>query len=134
MKTEIIYKTDVVPEVEQIVALYDQAELPRPTADGERIRKMFENSDVIVTAWDAEKLVGAARSVTDWVWCCYLSDLAVNPDYQKSGIGKKLIELTREAVGDEAMILLLSVPSAMEYYPRVGFAKENRAFSINRRR
>lgn len=93
---------------------------------------MFENSDLVVTAWDKEHLVGVCRSITDWVWCCYLADLAVDPDYKKNGIGKALIGVTKEKVRPQAMILLLSVPGAMEYYPKVGFAKENRAFMINR--
>jgi ribosomal protein S18 acetylase RimI-like enzyme len=129
---EIIYKFDVVPTPDQIVKLYDQAGLPRPTADKDRIRTMFENSNLIVTAWDGSTLVGVSRSITDWAWSCYLADLAVDPNYKKSGIGKKLIDLTKEKVGEQVMILLLSVPTAMEYYPKVGFTKEDRAFAIYR--
>ena len=129
---EIIYKFDVIPTAEQIIELYDNAGLPRPTNDKERIEKMYENSNLIVTAWDNEKLVGVSRSITDWVWSCYLADLAISPDYKKSGIGKKLIDLTKEKVGEQTMILLLSVPTAMEYYPKVGFIKEDRGFTILR--
>lgn len=129
---QITYKADVLPAAEQVIDLYEKAGLPRPTKDKERIRQMFEHADLIVTAWDDDKLVGVARSITDWVWCCYLSDLAVDPGYQKSGIGKGLVELTRSTVGEQCMILLLSVPTAMEYYPKIGFAKEDRGFMINR--
>ena len=94
---------------------------------------MFENSDLIVTAWNGSKLVGVSRTITDWVWCSYLADLAVSPDYKRSGIGKKLIELTKERVGEQSMVLLLSVPTAMKYYPKVGFSKEDRAFIIHRK-
>ena len=93
---------------------------------------MFENSDLIITAWDEDKLVGVCRTITDWVWCSYLADLAVSPDYKRSGIGKKLIGLTREKIGEQSMLLLLSVPTAMDYYPKVGFVRENRAFTIHR--
>ena len=129
---EVIYKFDIVPTAEQVIELYDNAALPRPTNDPLRIKKMFENSDLVVTAWDEDKLVGVCRTITDWVWCSYLADLAVSPGYKKSGIGKKLIELTREKVGEQSMVLLLSVPSAMDYYPKVGFKKEDRGFSIDR--
>src|SRR6187402_304480 len=105
---EIIYKFDRIPTAEQVIELYDKAGLPRPTDDKHRIQKMYENSNLIVTAWDNEKLVGVSRSITDWVWSCYLADLAISPDYKKSGIGKKLIELTKEKVGEQTMILLLS--------------------------
>jgi predicted N-acetyltransferase YhbS len=129
---EIIYKFDVLPEVEKIIELYDNAMLPRPTNDKERIKKMYEKSDLIITAWHNEKLVGVSRSITDFVWCCYLADLAINTEYQKFGIGKKLINITKEKVGEQSMILLLSVPTAMDYYPKVGFTKDDRAFSIPR--
>jgi predicted N-acetyltransferase YhbS len=93
---------------------------------------MFQNSNLIITAWDKDKLVGVSRTITDWVWCSYLADLAVNPDYKKSGIGKKLIDLTREKTGEQSMLLLLSVPTAMDYYPKVGFSKEDRGFIMHR--
>ncbi len=117
---------------EQVAPLYDKSGLPRPTKDTERIQKMFDNSNLVVTAWDNDKLVGVSRCITDWVWCCYLSDLAVDPGYKKSGIGKRLVELTKETLREQSMILLLSVPTAMEYYPKIGFAKEDRGFLINR--
>jgi predicted N-acetyltransferase YhbS len=129
---EIIYKFDIVPNADQVIELYDKAGLPRPTNDKERITKMYENSNLIITAWDNGKLVGVSRSLTDFAWSCYLADLAVNPDYKKSGIGKKLIELTKEKVSEQSMILLLSVPTAMEYYPKVGFSKEDRGFIMHR--
>jgi ribosomal protein S18 acetylase RimI-like enzyme len=132
MSAQISYRVDVVPTAGQVIELYDDAGLPRPTHDPQRIRTMFENSDLIVTAWDSAKLVGVSRTITDWAWCSYLADLAVSPAYKRSGIGRKLIELTREKIGEESMTLLLSVPTAMDYYPKVGFVKEDRAFIIHR--
>jgi ribosomal protein S18 acetylase RimI-like enzyme len=130
--SKIIYKFDIVPTAEQVIELYDNAGLPRPTHDPQRIRAMFDNSDLIITAWDENKLVGVSRTITDWVWCSYLADLAISPAYKRSGIGKKLIELAREKIGERSMLLLLSVPTAMDYYPKVGFVRENRAFIIHR--
>jgi len=132
MIEEIAYKFDAIPTPEQVIELYNEARLPRPTHDPKRIRAMFENSDLIVTAWDENKLVGVSRTITDWVWCSYLADLAVSPEYQGSGIGRKLIELTRAKIGEQSMTLLLSVPTAADYYPKVGFVKEDRAFIIHR--
>ena len=129
---EINYKTGILPTADQIIELYDDAGLPRPTNDKERIQKMFENSNLVITAWDNELLVGVSRSVTDWVWSCYLADLAVRTGYKKSGIGKKLVELTKKSAGEQSMVLLLSVPSAIEYYPKIGFIKQESSFIINR--
>ncbi|WP_428660987.1 GNAT family N-acetyltransferase [Runella sp.] len=129
---EITYRLDITPTPEQVIELYTNSGLKRPTNDRERIQKMFDNANLIATAWDGELLVGVSRSITDWVWSCYLADLAVRHDYKKAGIGKKLIEMTKEKVGEQSMVLLLSVPTAMEYYPKVGFTKQESSFIINR--
>ncbi|HKX85388.1 MAG TPA: GNAT family N-acetyltransferase [Flavobacterium sp.] len=132
MEVTITYSFDKIPTADQVIHLYDIAGLPRPTSDKARIQKMYDSSNLIVTAWDNDQLVGVSRSITDWVWSCYLADLAVHPDYNKSGIGKRLVALTKEKLGDESMVLLLSVPTAMEYYPKIGMLKEDRAFTILR--
>ncbi len=128
----IDYSFDKRPTADQIIELYDSSGLPRPTNDRERIQKMYDSSNLIVTAWYNDILIGVSRSITDWVWSCYLADLAIHPDYKKGGIGKKLVQLTKEKLGDQSMILLLSVPTAMEYYPKIGMIKEDRAFTILR--
>lgn len=130
----IIYKIATTPTADQVIELYDNAGLPRPTNDKERIEKMYKNSNLIVTAWDNDILVGVSRSITDWAWSCYLADLAVREGYQKAGIGKKLVELTKKEVGEQTMVLLLSVPTALEYYPKIGFTKQESSFIIHRTR
>lgn len=129
---QIAYKTDIMPETAAIVDVYESAGLNRPTKDQSRIAGMYVHSNLIVTAWDEEKLVGIARSLTDFCYSCYLSDLAVRKEYQKQGIGKKLISVTKEKIGERTMLLLLSAPTAMEYYPKVGFEKVNNGFIIKR--
>ncbi|MBC7537128.1 MAG: GNAT family N-acetyltransferase [Ferruginibacter sp.] len=128
----ITYTHSVLPSPEQVIELYNNCGLSRPTDDKPRIKRMFENSDLVVTAWNNEILVGVSRCITDWVWSCYLADLAVRKEYKASGIGRKLIEYTKEKLGEQSMLLLLSVPTAMEYYPKVGFAKQESSFIINR--
>ncbi len=129
---DILYKTGVVPTAEEIIELYDRAALPRPTNDKARIEKMLDHANLLITAWDKDKLVGVSRSITDFSWCCYLADLAIHPAYQKHGIGKRLIRMTKEKAGEQSMVLLLSVPTAMEYYPKAGMEKLNNAFILNR--
>jgi N-acetylglutamate synthase-like GNAT family acetyltransferase len=129
---EIAYKLDTIPDTGIIIELYNSSGINRPTTDKERITKMYSNSNLIVTAWDKDKLVGISRSLTDFCYCCYLSDLAVRKEYQKYGIGKKLISLTKENIGDQVMLLLLSAKTAMDYYPKVGFQKVDNGFIIKR--
>ena len=129
---KITYRNDIVPGIDQIVDVYNSSGINRPITDRERIQKMFFNSNLIITAWDKEMLVGISRSVTDFCLCCYLSDLAVRKEYQISGIGKKLIELTKSIIGEQTSLILLSAPTAIDYYPKVGFQKIDNGFIIKR--
>ncbi len=129
---KITYKTDVTPSTEAIIDVYDSSGINRPTHDPERITRMYAGSNLIITAWDGDVLVGVARSVTDHCYCCYLSDLAISQNYQHAGIGKQLVALTKETLGEECMLLLLAAPSAMEYYPKIGMDKLDNAFMIKR--
>jgi len=92
----------------------------RPANDLPRLEKMLRQADVIVTARDGGQLVGISRAITDFAYCCYLSDLAVDAAYQRQGIGKRLIEETRIRAGESATLLLVAAPAAEDYYPRIG--------------
>ncbi len=92
----------------------------RPVGDMARLDKMLRQANVIVTARNGVKLVGIARAITDFSYCCYLSDLAVETACQKQGIGKRLIEETHKAAGMQTTLLLVSAPAALEYYPKIG--------------
>ncbi|HKI79129.1 MAG TPA: GNAT family N-acetyltransferase [Ignavibacteriaceae bacterium] len=129
---DIIYKNNVTPSVDKIIELYKSSGLPRPVNNKERIKKMYDNSNLVVTAWDGDLLVGISRSLTDFCWSCYLADLAVMHEYQGKGIGKKLVDLTKDEIGEQTMLLLLSVPTAMEYYPKIGLNKVENGFIIDR--
>ncbi|SFU45173.1 Acetyltransferase (GNAT) domain-containing protein [Pustulibacterium marinum] len=130
----IVYKLNVIPDVKAIIEVYNSSGINRPTHDVERIKKMYANSNLVITAWEEDKLVGISRSMTDFCYSCYLSDLAVHGDYQHLGIGRKLISFTQKEIGEETTLLLLSAPSAMEYYPKVGFTKAENAFLIKRQK
>jgi predicted N-acetyltransferase YhbS len=93
----------------------------RPVNDPKIIAAMLRHADLLSTAWSDDKLVGVARSVTDFEYCCYLSDLAVDEAYQNRGIGKELIAQTKSRLGSKAFIILLAAPAAREYYPKIGF-------------
>ena len=101
----------------------------RPVEDFERIKSMVENANLIITARDGNRLVGVARSVTDFVYCTYLSDLAVDDEYQKKGIGKELIRLTKKET-PKAITILLAAPKAEGYYPHIGMTKHNACFLL----
>jgi len=104
----------------------------RPVDDKACIEGMLKNADIIITAYDNEKLIGVARSITDFHYCCYLSDLAVDKHYQQLGIGTKLIDMTQQQLNEKCKIILLSAPSAREYYPKVGFTQHPSAWTLAR--
>ena len=92
----------------------------RPVEDRATMEGMLAGADVLVTAWDREKVVGVSRAITDFAYCTYLSDLAVDVAYQRQGIGRQLIERTHQAAGLATSLILLAAPAAQEYYPRIG--------------
>lgn len=94
----------------------------RPVDDRECISAMLEHGNLLVTAWnDRDELVGIARSVTDFNYCCYLSDLAVDASCQRQGIGRDLIRHTLAHLGPHCKLVLLAAPKAVDYYPHLGF-------------
>ena len=127
---ELTYTTKKLISVESYVDLISSTSLKdrRPLNDYDRIEQMLKKASLTVTAWDGNELVGIARSVTDFAYCCYVSDLAVRGNYQKKGIGKKLLQITKDNIHNNAKIILLAAPQAEEYYPHIGFEKHNAAF------
>lgn len=102
----------------------------RPVDDPKCIKAMLRHANLLITGWDREKLVGVARSLTDFEYCCYLSDLAVDESYQKKGIGRELIRRTQSRLGSRAKLILLAAPKAEEYYPRIGFQAHRSAWIL----
>lgn len=102
----------------------------RPIEDAGCIEAMLRHGNLLCTAWDGDRLVGLARSVTDFEYCCYLSELAVDLAYQKKGIGRELLRLTQSRLGARAKIILLSAPKAAAYYPKIGFESHRSAWTL----
>lgn len=100
----------------------------RPVDDRDCVASMLKHADLMLTAWDQERLVGVARSVTDFSYCCYLSDLAVDQSYQRQGIGRELVRQTRLRLGPRCRIILLAAPQATTYYPHIGFEQHPSAW------
>ena len=128
----IKYLKNVDLNLEDIILVFEKSSINRPIGNKNRIKSMFDNSNLIISAWDQDKLVGLCRALTDFSYCCYLSDLAVDMDYQRQGIGKTMIDLVKKEISDEVALILLSAPSSMSFYPKVGFGKFENGFIINR--
>ncbi|MCC6263907.1 MAG: GNAT family N-acetyltransferase [Bryobacterales bacterium] len=118
-------------ELDAILDLYRDSTLGerRPIEDRARWDSVLRNSNLVVTAYDGDLLVGISRCVTDFAYATYLSDLAVRLSYQRQGIGKELIRRTQEAC-PQATVILLSAPKATEYYPHVGMKQHPSAWTL----
>jgi ribosomal protein S18 acetylase RimI-like enzyme len=132
----IEYRINAVVTVDQFIAVLRASTLGerRPVDDRACIEGMVKNGNLTVSAWDGEALVGVARSLTDFHYACYLSDLAVDTRYQRKGIGRRLQELTQEQLGPKCKLILLAAPAANAYYQHIGFTHQPRCWVLERDR
>jgi len=131
---DIEFKLNTSITTDQFIDLLKASTLGerRPIDDRHCMDGMINNSNLVVSAWMGEKLVGIARSVTDFHYACYLSDLAVHLDYQKHGIGKKLQSITQEQLGQHCKLILIAAPAANSYYEHIGFSHNERCWVLAR--
>lgn len=101
----------------------------RPIDDRARMQVMLANANLVFTAWEGDRMVGIARSISDFAFATYLSDLAVRDSHQRHGIGRALMQQTIDAA-PQARLILLSAPQAVDYYPKVGFTRHESAWSL----
>ncbi len=106
----------------------------RPVSEPARIATMLRHANIIVTARSGARLVGVSRAIADFGFCCYLSDLAVDREFQRRGIGRALIERTWDAAGRQTTLILLAAPAATAYYPHIGMTKHEACFTFPRER
>ena len=132
---EILYSHDKKISSEQFIDILNRSTLGlrRPVQDSKRIAKMLEHGNVLITAWSGDLLIGVSRALTDFSFCCYLSDLAVDESYQHQGIGKKLIDETHKVSGEQTMLILLAAPAAASYYPKINMERFTDCFIIQRK-
>ena len=128
----IQYRDDASLTVSMAIDLYNRSTLGerRPVHRPDIFAGMLENASLTVTAWDGGRLIGISRSLTDFTYVAYLADLAVDAEYQNKGIGRQLIAETRARLKPECMIVLLAAPQANDYYAKVGFEHNPRAWVL----
>lgn len=123
--SEPVYQLEPNLAVAEFVDLLERSTLAerRPVDDGTRLAAMLENADIIVSARCDSLLVGVARAITDFAFCCYLSDLAVDETYQRRGIGRELLRRVSVEAGEHTRVILLAAPKAAQYYPHIGMIR-----------
>ena len=131
---DIEYKINKPITSNQLIGLLERSRLAerRPIHNLECMEGVVNNSNLVVSAWDADELIGIARSVTDFHYACYLSDLAVDQKQQGKGVGKKLLALTQEQLNEECKLILVAAPNANSYYEHLGFENIPRCWTLDR--
>lgn len=134
METDVVYGIEADLSPAEFVDVLERSTLAerRPVGDPSAIEKMLRHANLIVTARVGGRLVGVSRALSDFSFCTYLSDLAVDRDFQRRGIGRVLIARTREAGGPTATLILLAAPAAREYYPHIGMQPHDSCWVIPR--
>ncbi|QIQ22405.1 GNAT family N-acetyltransferase [Zophobihabitans entericus] len=129
---DITYRVNLPLHVSEMIELYRHCSLGarRPTEEPERMQKMLDNANLVITAWSQDKLVGIARCLTDFTYTTYLADLAVHDDFQKQGIGQQLIKEVQNNTEKHCRIVLLAAPAAVDYYPHIGFTAHSSAWTL----
>jgi GNAT superfamily N-acetyltransferase len=129
---DITYQIGNDLNLDGVIELYKASTLGerRPIDNRTCMAGMLQNANLVVTAWDGDLMVGISRTITDFHYCAYLSDLAVRASYQQKGIGKELIKRTQAQLEPTASLILLAAPAAAEYYPHVGFENHPSAWIL----
>ena len=129
---DIKYKLNAKISADQFIDVLNKSTLGerRPLGDRVCMEGMINNSNLMLSAWLGDQLVGIARSLTDFHYTCYLSDLAVSKDVQKQGIGKELQRLTQGQLGPNCKLILLAAPLANEYYGPLGYQHNPRCWIL----
>jgi ribosomal protein S18 acetylase RimI-like enzyme len=130
---QISYRQGNELDLDQTIALYRSSTLGerRPVDNRACMAEMLRRANLVISAWDGERLVGIARTLTDFCYVAYLADLAVDQAYQRRGIGRSLVDQTQAALGPEALIVLLAAPAAIDYYPHIGFHQHPSAWILH---
>ena len=128
----LVYQQESSFKLDEMLALYRASGINRPVDDSARMAIMLASANLLVTARSGSKLVGLARCLTDTAYVVYICDLLVDKAYQQQGVGKALLAAVQQATGPQVQQLLRSAPSAMQYYPAVGFTAIDNAFHIQR--
>lgn len=137
MSVSVIYSREPALEVADFKRVLVESGLGRirPVDDEVRLGGLISGASLFVTArlaTEGRPLVGVARCITDFSWCCYLSDLAVSASAQGLGIGRGLLDETRRQLGPGVSLTLISLPDAAGFYEKAGMARLSEAFWYRR--
>ncbi|TLM81532.1 MAG: GNAT family N-acetyltransferase [Actinobacteria bacterium] len=109
--------------LEAVVALYDSVGWAAYTRDPAGLQTALRNSTFVVTAWRDSQLIGLARAFSDDVAIAYLQDILVQPEFQRGGVGRRLVQACLERFAHVRALVLLTDDSTaqLRFYAALGF-------------
>ena len=121
-------KENVIPCISDLIDLYSNVEWSNYTNHVEMLKKAYEGSLLVITAWAHNKLVCAIRIVADGYSIIYIQDIVVLKEYQRMGIGSKLITEVMNKYKDvyQKVLLTENEPKTRVFYEKMGFSNCNK--------
>ena len=116
----IMYRTDRKLDYNKLKALFDEVGWSDKTDDINRLKAMVDNSQIIVTAWDEDIMIGFARCITDYVFNGQINNVVVDSNYRRKGIGKVLIKTILDSSKEVTYILRGDIENE-NFYRSIGF-------------
>lgn len=129
---DISFEINKKMTLEQVRGIYINTNYGKAVEDDIRLQKMIDHTPLVISAWDGETPVGFMRCLTDFEYFCYVSDLLFLPDYQHRGLGKKMMQILKEYLGERVTISLRAEDSAKGFYQQIGLSETNNMFRIRR--
>lgn len=117
----IVLKTDIIPSRDQILNLYANVGWTAYTKDPDLLERAMAKSLKLWTLWDDDQVIGIGRVVGDGESIIYIQDLLVLDNYQKMGLGTRLIQAILEEYKSIRQIVLLTDNTSKN----IGFYKKN---------
>ncbi len=130
---DIIFRSDKNVNYEDLITLFNQAGWHDKTIEIERLESMVSNSQVVITAWDYNVMIGFARCVTDFVYNGQINNVVVHNDFKNQGIGKELIKMILNT-SEYVTYILRGDSHNKDFYESLGFTNNNLTFTYERKK
>ncbi|MGD9725762.1 MAG: GNAT family N-acetyltransferase [Nitrospiraceae bacterium] len=113
-------------DLSQLLRLYHQAPWTKGRT-AEQAQRMLGHTDLVVSAWDGDRLVGFGRVLTDYVFRASIWDIIVDKGYQGRGIGTHLVRHILDHPTLQHVELFWLCTRMPGFYERLGFSAKEQA-------
>ncbi|MEO0886706.1 MAG: GNAT family N-acetyltransferase [Cyanobacteria bacterium J06648_10] len=113
-------------QLAQLCSLFGAAAFWAKDRRPEEMERAIAHSKPVVTAWDGDRLIGFSRATSDGVFRATIWDVVLHPDYQGSGLGRRLVEtLIAHPHMNQVERTYLMTTHKQSFYERIGFEQNS---------